>query len=267
MAVRRRSTRSAPGQHFLRSSRLAADFVREASVAPGGLVVEIGAGTGVLTRALANTGARVIALEADAELATQLCRGFSASGQVDVVETDVLRWSWPRDAFSVVANLPFANSGAILRHLLHDPRGGLQRADLIVQWDFAAKHTAVWPATLRSTYWRAWHDVAVGGRLARTAFSPTPSVDAAVLRVTRRSQPLVPIAEHEIYWRFLSDAFHEPAPIRQFLGKLQVKRLAPTLGFAPDARARDLDPRQWAAFFRATRSRPSRGSRRRSGLL
>ncbi|MEK6274057.1 MAG: 23S ribosomal RNA methyltransferase Erm [Actinomycetota bacterium] len=253
MAVRRRPTAGAPGQHFLRSSRLAADFVREAAVARGDLVVEIGAGTGVLTRALAGTGARIIALESDPSLATQLARGSSSLQNVDVVEIDVLRWKLPREPFAVVANLPFANSGAILRQLLHDPHGKLKRADLIVQWEFAAKLAAVWPATLRSTYWRAWYDVSVAGRLSRTAFSPVPSVDAAVLRIARRPKPLVPTESHEEYWRFLSDAFRAQIPIRRSMREqlpgLQVKRMAPALGFAPEARARDLDARQWAALF------------------
>jgi len=257
VAVRRRPATGAPGQHFLRSSRLASDFVREAAVAPGDLVVEIGAGTGVLTRALAGTHARVIALEADPSLAARLHRGLSSLENVNIVEGDALRWSWPREPFAVVANLPFANSGAILRQLLHDPRGGLKRADLIVQWDFAAKHAAVWPATLKSTYWRAWYDVTITGRLARTAFSPPPSVDAAVVRFERRPQPFVPAQDSERYWRFLSDAFRAPVPVRRALGarlpSLQVKRLAPTLGFAPDARARDLDARQWAALFARAR--------------
>jgi 23S rRNA (adenine-N6)-dimethyltransferase len=255
VAVRRRPAKGAPGQHFLRSSRLASHFVREAAVARGDLVVEIGAGTGVLTRPLARAGAQIVALESDPALAAQLRRAFEGTDNVEVIETDVLRWNWPSKPFAAVANLPFANSGAILRYLLRDPSGGLQRADLIVQWDFAVKHAAVWPATLRGTYWRAWYEVAVEGRLARTAFSPTPSVDAAVLRLTRRPRPLLAVVEHEAYWRFLSDAFRRQSPIRGFLGNLQVKRLAPTLGFAPDARARDLDARQWSALYLATRLR------------
>jgi 23S rRNA (adenine-N6)-dimethyltransferase len=256
VAVRRRPSRVAPGQHFLRSSRLASELVRDAAVEAGALVVEIGAGTGVLTRALAATDARVTAIEADPALAEQLRRGFSSTDNVRVVEIDVLRWQWPRDPFIAVANLPFANSGAILRHLLQHPHGGLQRADLIVQWEFAAKHAAVWPSTLRSTYWRAWYDVTVAGRLARTAFSPPPSVDAAILRFVRRPKPLVGLDQHEEYWRFLSDAFRAQLPIRRsmraHLPALQVKRLAPALGFAPEAHARDIDARQWAALFRSS---------------
>ncbi len=107
--------------------------------------------------------------------------------------------AWPEVPFSVVANLPFARSGAILAHLLRDPRLPLRRAEVIVQWEFAAKHGAIWPATLRSTYWRAWYDVSLVRRLDRTAFAPPPSVDAAVLRLTRRDRPRVPAELHEPY--------------------------------------------------------------------
>ena len=217
-------------------------------------LVASGADVGVV---VSRAGAQVIALELAPELAAELRRRLPSSARVKVVEVDALEWEWPTRPFAVVANLPFASSGAILVHLLRDPLGGLRRADVIVQWEFACKQTAVWPATLKSTYWRAWYDVTITGRLARTAFSPPPSVDAAVLRFDRRRQPLLPAHDSELYWRFLSDAFRAQLPVRRALpGRLpalQVKRLAPTLGFAPDARARDLDARQWAATYAWTR--------------
>ncbi len=253
MAVRRPRA-GAPGQHFLRSSRLAAALVDEAGVRPGDRVVEIGAGTGVLTRALSRVGALVTALELDGRLAADL-RARSPRG-VEVVESDVLEWSWPGKPFAVVANLPFARSGAILAHLLGWPGTGLQRADVIVQWELAAKHTAVWPATERSTFWRAWYDVSIARRLERSAFSPVPSVDAAVLRVIRLPRPLVRVEDAQAYRHFLSEAFRagtSPGRLGPHLSRLEVKRLAPTLGFAPNARPRDLDYRQWAALFTAAR--------------
>ena len=165
MAVRRRPKR-APGQHFLRSNRLSSDLVHQAGVERGDLVVEIGAGSGMLTRALAETGADVLALELDPDLASVLRRRFAARANVTVVEADAFGWRWPSRPFAFVANLPFHRSGAILSHLLRDPRVGLRRADVIVQWELAVKHAAVWPATLRGTYWRAWYELSTAGRLA-----------------------------------------------------------------------------------------------------
>jgi 23S rRNA (adenine-N6)-dimethyltransferase len=256
VAVRRRPAPRAPGQHFLRSSRLARDLVRDAALPRGGLAVDLGAGTGVLTRALAESGARVLAVELDPRLADELRRRFSGC-PVDVVEADACDLCWPDEPFSVVANLPFAGSGAILDHLLGDPRTPLRRGHLLVQWEFAAKVAAIWPATVRSIHWRAWYDVEIAGRLSRFAFSPAPSVDAAVLRVGRRRLPLVDTTEHARYRAFLSDAFatRKPLPraLHRHLTPRQLRRQSELLGFAPSALPRDLDARQWAALYVFTR--------------
>ena len=103
MAVRRRSSRSAPGQHFLRSSRLSAGIVADAGVAPGDFVIDVGAGSGVFTNALLDAGVDVLAIELDHELASRLRRTFERRG-VRVVEDDARRRSWPRESFSVVSN-------------------------------------------------------------------------------------------------------------------------------------------------------------------
>jgi 23S rRNA (adenine-N6)-dimethyltransferase len=253
VAVRRRSSRSARGQHFLRSSRLAAALVRDAGVAPHDLVVDLGAGTGVLTRALLEAGARVLAIERDGSLAAGLRARFG--GDVSIVESDVLDWKVPEEPFAVVANLPFAGSGAILSRLL---RGPVTRAAVIVEWAFAQKQAAVWPTTLKGAYWRAFYEVEIARRLDRTAFAPPPSVDAAVLCFNQRAQPLVPTAESQRYWQFLSRAFHARTEVRRsVLTPLQMKRLAPTLGFRANARPRDVDACQWAGIYAASRREAS----------
>jgi 23S rRNA (adenine-N6)-dimethyltransferase len=112
---------------------------------------------------------------------------------------------------------------------------------------------------MRATYWRAWFDVAIVARLARSAFSPPPSVDTAVLRFTRRAHPLVPPGEHERYRQLLGEAFRARVPLQRALrGRLtprELRRLASLLGFDPASHARDLDPRQWAAVFSHARER------------
>lgn len=259
MAVRRRPAREASGSHFLRSKRLACDLAAGAGLAPGALAVEIGGGSGVLTDALARTGAEVIAIERDPALAARLRTRFGALTSVRVVQADATAYRWPDEPFVVVANLPFVRSGAILDRLLRDPRVPLRGAHVIVQWELAAKHTSVWPATLRSTYWRAWHEISIARRLHRSAFAPPPSVDCAVLRIERRAQPRVPFDAHDAYWRFLSAAFKAREPIRRglraSLSPLEVKRLAPALGFAPDARPWEIDAGQWASLFAFSQQR------------
>ena len=241
------------GQHFLRSRALAASLVDDAGVEPGELVLDLGAGHGILAAELAKRGARVWAVESDPALVTGLRARFAGPTRVTVVERDARRLGLPHRSFAVVANLPFAGGSAILRRLLDDPRVLLTHADVVVQWEVAAKRAAVWPSTMLGVFWGAWYDVTLVRRLPACVFAPPPSVDAAVLRIVRRDRPLVPVRDAAEYEQLLRRTFAAGRPIRALLPARLVKRLALELGFAPDAVARDLDARQWAALYGAVR--------------
>lgn len=199
----------------------------------------------MLTRPLARAGARVIAVELDPEDAARLRARFE-----NVVEGDATRIRLPSEPFKVVANLPFQHTTSILRRLL-DPRVPLESADVIVQWELAAKRTAVWPSTQTGVEWAAWHDLTIERRVPRCCFAPPPDVDAAVLRARRREEPRVPFAQARAYRRFLEDGFRHG--LRPLLPPMTFKRLAGELGFDRRARPRDLDAGQWAALFHAVR--------------
>jgi 23S rRNA (adenine-N6)-dimethyltransferase len=181
-AVKRRSW----GQHFLVPS-VAADLVRQASIHPGELVLEIGTGTGVLTSELAGTGARVVTFEIDHRLARRAANRLSSFDNVRVIAADFLSAPLPRRPFRVVANLPFAGSTPILRRLL-DGRVPLTRADLLVAWGAALGWTAESPPRPYVKCWSRWYDVRIEGRIPARAFRPPPSTDAALLTARRRGR-------------------------------------------------------------------------------
>ena len=192
------------GQNFLRPD-LAAALVAEAAFEAGDLVVEIGAGRGACTLALARRGVHVIALERDPHWAEQLRRAARQEGlaHVSVVCCDALRYALPRRPFRAMGSLPFGATTAMLRHLLDDRRSGLRRADLVVQWEVARKRAAAPPTTMLSTAWAPWWTFSLGRRLPADSFRPVPAVDAAVLRVTRRVPPLLPDHMADAYTDFV----------------------------------------------------------------
>jgi 23S rRNA (adenine-N6)-dimethyltransferase len=242
------------GRHSLRSRSFAEELVRDACLEPGTLVLDFGAGGGILTRALVDAGARVRSVELDPAALGELRRRFSSDPRVAVVDGDATLVPLPAEPFAVVANLPFAVGTAILRRLLGDPRVPLTQLDAIVEWGLATKRTAVWPSTLLGCTWGAWYELQLVRRVPRVCFAPPPSVDAAVLRATRRSHPLVPPARAAAYEALLRRAFAAQAPLDRILPRGLVHRTALELGFDPRASARDLDARQWSRLYAATMS-------------
>ena len=198
-------------QNFLQPA-WAEQFVESADLHSGDLVLEVGAGSGAVTLALARRGLDVIALEVDpiwTEKLAGVARRFGGS-RIHVMRADVLTFPLPTRPFRVIGNLPFGATTAILRRLLQDPQAGMQRADLIVQWDVARKRTAIPPETLLGTTWAPWWEFELGNRIPSTAFRPVPRVEAGHLVVRRRAKPLLPPTMAAAYGNFVRDWWTHP---------------------------------------------------------
>jgi 23S rRNA (adenine-N6)-dimethyltransferase len=267
VGARSRSRRTAAerpdGQHLLRSRGVASELVRDARIARDDLVVEIGAGDGRLTVELARHARRVDAVELDASYAARLRERFADDPRVRVSRADVRTVRLPKEPFRAFGNIPFAVTNAVLRRLLDDPRAPLTRADLIVQWEAARKRTAPWPSTALSLRWLPWWELAIVRRVPRTGFEPPPSVDAAMLRITRRADPLLGAHRLRRYEAFVRLGFEHPTwPIakafRGVVPPLAWKRLARARGIAVDATPRHLDVWDWVALFDAVDGSPAR---------
>jgi 16S rRNA A1518/A1519 N6-dimethyltransferase RsmA/KsgA/DIM1 with predicted DNA glycosylase/AP lyase activity len=243
----RRASRARPprarSQRFLRTASLAAELVRDAGIGPNDLVLDLGAGSGRLTAALAPVARRVVAVELDAGLARRLAGRWP---NVDVVACDALDLELPREPFRVVANIPFDRTTDILRLLLDDPAVPLVRADLVVEWGVGLKRALPWPTTANGVRWNAWFRFSLARRLPRSAFDPLPAVDAGVLVAERREVPLVPPEEADCFAAFVARGF------RHGLRSLGVRR---------HAEPRTLDAHEWAALYLSARGGAGAGRR------
>jgi 23S rRNA (adenine-N6)-dimethyltransferase len=258
-AVRRRVL----SQNFLVDRRVIEELVGGSGAGPGDLVVDIGAGNGLISEALARRGARVLAIERDPGLARRLRARFGPESGVTVVEADALETPLPAELFRVVANIPFGITTKLLRRLLCG--SSLVRADLIVQSEVARKRGgARGRGTLLNACWEPWFEFGTGARIPATAFRPRPRVDAAILIVVRRDPPLLDPAAREDYTGFVTAAFEGARPsvasaLTRAIPRPLLAGLARELDFAPDAPPPQLDVRHWVALYRAAR-RGGRGA-------
>ncbi len=205
-AVRRRVL----SQNFLIDHRAIDTLVDGSGAGDGDLVLDIGAGNGLISTALARRGARVQAIERDPGLADRLRARFTTWPSVSVVEGDVLAMPLPAEPFRVVANIPFGITTQILRRLLDEE--ALARADLIVQAEVARKRGTRGRGTLLNASWEPWFEFGTGARIPASAFRPRPRVDAAILIITRRDPPLLDPASRPGYTEFVTAAFEGARP-------------------------------------------------------
>lgn len=127
-------------QHFLRSPRLALMLIGHSNLKKRDLVIEIGAGSGVITSALSHRVNKVIAIEPDAETAKKLRENLKKRNieNVEVVEQDFLDYELPKEPYKVFSNPPFHLSSKII-HKLIEADNPPEAFYLILQKQFALK--------------------------------------------------------------------------------------------------------------------------------
>jgi 23S rRNA (adenine-N6)-dimethyltransferase len=166
------------GWHRL-SDEWAARVVAAAAVRPGELVLDIGAGTGALTKHLIRAGARVVAVELHPGRIAVLQRRFP---EVTVIHANALDLRLPNRPFRVVANPPYGITADLIGLLLA-AGSRLTAADLVLQRAVVRKYSACPAGPPR---WARTYRIQAGFTVPRHAFSPPPRVDSAVLVVRHR---------------------------------------------------------------------------------
>lgn len=125
-------------QHFLKSPKLALFLIGHSNIKKRDTVIDIGAGSGVITNALSRRCKQVIAVEADMETAKTLRKNLKDIENVKIVEQDFLEMELPSEPYKVFANPPFHLSSAIL-HKLDEAKNPPEAIYLILQKQFALK--------------------------------------------------------------------------------------------------------------------------------
>ncbi|OFW77679.1 MAG: ribosomal RNA small subunit methyltransferase A [Actinobacteria bacterium RBG_19FT_COMBO_70_19] len=202
------------GQHFLADPNLARAIVADAGVRAGDRVVEVGAGLGSLTVALAAAGARVIAVEFDRTLLPPLREIVAPWPAVRIEEADAMRLDWasalPGDGWKMVSNLPYNVAVPLVVDMLEEvPQ--IRSYLVMVQREVgerlaAAPGDEAYGAVSVRVRYRA--DAQVARRVPASVFWPRPKVDSVLVRLERRAEP--PVAtEPQRLFRVVDEGFAE----------------------------------------------------------
>ena len=204
------------GQNFLVDAGVVRGIVEAAQLTPVDTVLEIGPGIGTLTQGLAETGARVVAVELDKKLPAVLAETLKDYDNVTVVPGDILKINIPEtlglkegQRFKVVANLPYYITTPIIMTLI-EQRLPIERLVTMVQKEVAMRMTArpgskdYGALSLAVQYFTAPRMVM---DVPPHAFRPVPEVTSAVVACVVRETPSVTPRDEQLFFRLIRAAF------------------------------------------------------------
>lgn len=197
------------GQNFLANPRILDKIVAAAEISKDDIVLEVGPGTGNLTKKLATKAKRVIAIEKDRRLIEQLKEKFKNSN-VEIIEGDILKIKTNNlqlitNNYKIVANVPYYITSNFLRMVFEDwPKPKL--IVLTIQKEVAQRTTAKPPKmNLLALSVQFFAEPKIIGYISKENFRPQPKVDSAIIKLTPKSQK--PDIDTEKFFKIIRAGF------------------------------------------------------------
>lgn len=201
------------GQNFLIDRGVLQKIVGAAEINAQDAILEVGAGTGVLTRELAQQAGRVVAVEVERDMLELLAETTGAYANVERIAGNLLYLD-PLDVFGqepykLVANLPYYITAPTFRHFLESANSPRLMV-VMVQQEVAQRITAQpGDLSLLAISVQFYGSPRIVARVPAEAFYPPPKVDSAILRIDVHEQAPLTTKERESFFRVVQAGFSE----------------------------------------------------------
>lgn len=238
------------GQHFLHDHHVLQSILDAGDIVSTDVVVEIGAGKGVLTKELALLARKVIAYEIDRDCFPILDTLQGNYPNIEIIRRSILDAEPPHEPYKVIANIPYYLTGTILRLFLHVFSHKPERLVLLVQKEVADKIVSE-DNSLLSLAVQVYGQAKIIRVVSRHAFVPKPKVESAVIRIIAHQESPININTDD-FFRFLRPCFQglrkqiqKTISNHVHLSREEVIDMLTKLGIDPQARPSTLDLYTW----------------------
>ncbi len=245
------------GQHFLNNTHVPILMAEAGGVEKGDIVLEIGPGTGVLTRELLKKGAKVVAIEADIRAIESLKGSFDTEikAQIltivhgDVRTLDLSALGLRPHAYKLIANIPYYLSGLLFRMFLEHE---IQPSDMIflVQREVAERIARDKKESLLSLSIKVFGTPKYIKTVGKGNFTPPPKIDSAVIAIRNISKDNFIHIPQTFFFSVLHEGFKSKR--KQLFGNLstliereKLLHIFSTLGISEKIRGEDLSLPEW----------------------
>ncbi|MGA3208640.1 MAG: 16S rRNA (adenine(1518)-N(6)/adenine(1519)-N(6))-dimethyltransferase RsmA [Syntrophales bacterium] len=204
------------GQSFLEDRNAINKIIRISNIHEDDIIVEIGAGVGLMTESIAKQAKKVIALDIDPRMVGILKKRMAPYRNVDIIQADVLEYDFssaigelPLRKLKVIGNIPYNISSQILFRLLAY-RDHISTMILMFQKELADRLTAApgtkaygVPTVLVSMYLLCSREMAI----PCSCFYPKPTVMSTVVKMVIREKPQLDLADHDFFCKIAKTVF------------------------------------------------------------
>lgn len=243
------------GQNFLTSEQAVKKIIETAELKPGNkeTVLEIGPGTGNLTKALLKTGAKVIAIEKDTELVEELKKQFQTeiqTGHLTLIAEDFLEYplsSLPKK-YKTVANIPYYITGQIIRKLL-SANNQPELAVVLVQKEVAERIARSKKESLLSLSVKVYGQPKLIQTVKAGSFYPKPKVDSAILKIENISKNYFKGLDEKTFFEMLKRGFAQKRKLAKNNLGLTEENLS-DCGLPTNARCEDIPLENWQCLYK-----------------
>ncbi len=201
------------GQNFLVERSVLQQIVEAAELEAGDQVLEVGAGTGVLTRELARTARRVVAVELEQDMLRLLEKTTRGYANVEIIARNLLYMEpeevFGQEAYKLVANLPYYITAPTFRHFLESANPP-RLLVVMVQYEVAQRIVAEpGDLSMMGVSVQFYGRPRILARVPARAFYPAPKVDSAILRVDVYAEAPLTRQERDSFFRVVQAGFSE----------------------------------------------------------
>ena len=258
------------GQHFLVDEGVLESIMAAAEPAPDDIVIEVGPGLGILTRKLAATVARVVAVELDSRLVKALRKELADSSNIEFVQGDILQVAPQRlagqylasagsaSSYKVVANLPYYITSPVLRHFLQAALKPSLMVVMVQKEVGEAIAAAAGKMSLLAVGIQFYSKPSIVGHVPARYFYPPPKVDSVVLRLDVYDRPAVEVPDVDSFFDMVTCGFRSPRKqLRNSLAQAlemppnQVTSVLEETGIEARRRAETLSLQEWKGLWEA----------------
>ncbi len=201
------------GQNLLVDRSVLMKIVDAAELDPTEQVLEVGAGTGVLTRELAQRARRVVAVELERDMLALLAKTTGKYPNVELVARNLLYLDpgeiFGAEAYKLVANLPYYITAPTFRHFLES--ANQPRLLVVMVQQEVAQRIVARPGdlSLLAVSIQFYGQPKIVAQVPARAFYPAPKVDSAILRIEVNAQAPLTAAERDSFFKVVQAGFSE----------------------------------------------------------